>query len=97
VVLYPEKLSFGWTKFRGAGQLPRHKRDALVAFLQYGGYSIALASLAASVALVFWTSHQAGWLVMLMFAGILMSFSSGFVYKGRLRRNAPKPEENART
>jgi len=33
----------------------------------------------------------------LMFAGILMSFSSGFVYKGRLRRNAPKPEENART
>src|SRR2546427_7135823 len=22
VVLYPEKLSFGWTKFRGAGHLP---------------------------------------------------------------------------
>jgi thymidylate synthase len=27
VVLYPEKLSFGWTKFRGAGQRDLHQLD----------------------------------------------------------------------
>jgi hypothetical protein len=68
-------------------KLPRHKRDALVSFLQYGGYSIAAASMASYFALAFWTSYRPSWLMRLMFAGVLMFFSSGFVHKGRPRRN----------
>jgi hypothetical protein len=68
-------------------KLPRRKRDALVSFLQYGGYSIAAASMALYFALAFWTSYRPGWLTRLTFAGILMCFSSGFVHKGRPLRN----------
>jgi drug/metabolite transporter (DMT)-like permease len=75
-------------------KLPRRKRDALVSFLQYGGYSIAAASMASYFALAFWTSYRPSWLVGLMFAGILMLFSSGFVHKGRPRRNT-RNQKNA--
>jgi hypothetical protein len=76
-------------------KLPRHKRDAVVAFLQYGGYSIAAASLAAFTGLAFWTLYRPVWLMRLMFAGILMFFASGFVHKGRPRTNAPKHKEDS--
>jgi hypothetical protein len=69
-------------------KLPRRKRDALVAFLQYGGYSIVAASMASYFALAFWTSYRPSWLMRLMFAGILMFFASGLVHKGRPRRNS---------
>ena len=68
-------------------KLPRHKRGALVSFLQYGGYSIAAASMAGYFAFAFWTTYRPTWLVYLMFCGIFMFFSSGLVHKGRSRRN----------
>jgi hypothetical protein len=72
------------------GKLPRRRRDALVAFLQYGGYSFAAASVAAYFALDFWTPYRPGWLVKLMFGGIFMFFSSGLVYKRRPRKSVAK-------
>jgi hypothetical protein len=68
-------------------KLPRCKRDALVSFLQYGGYSIAAASMASYFALAFWTSYHPSWIMRLMFAGILMLFSSAFIPKGWPRSN----------
>ena len=75
-------------------KLPRRKRDALVAFLQYGGYSIAAASMGLYFAF-FWTSYHPRWLVSLMFVGILMFFSSGFVYKPRPRRKAHNQKDDS--
>ncbi len=74
-------------------KLPRRKRDALVSFLQYGGYSIASASMALYLAFAFWTSYRPSWLMGLMVTGILMLFASGFVHKGRPRKNGQKNAE----
>ena len=71
-------------------KLPRRKRDALATFLQMGGYTLAAASMGAYFALAFWTSYRPGWLMGLMFGGILMCFFSGLVYKGRSRKSVPK-------
>jgi drug/metabolite transporter (DMT)-like permease len=76
-------------------KLPRRKRDAFVSFLQYGGYSIAAASMASYFAFAFWTSYRPNWLMKLTFAGILMFFSSAFVHKGRPRRNVHKQKEDS--
>lgn len=69
---------------------PRRRRGALVDFLQTGGYSLAVASMAAYFAFAFWTSSRPGWLMGLVALGILMCFSSGFVYKGRSRKSRAK-------
>lgn len=71
-------------------RLPRRKRDALVALLQYGGFSIAAVGMALVVAFVSWSSHQPRWPRWLLFAGFLMSFSSGLVYRRRTRKEVPK-------
>jgi hypothetical protein len=75
-------------------KLPWRKRDALVSFLQYGGYSIAAASMGLYFALAFWTSYHPRWLVLVMFVGILMFFSSGFAYKARPRRKANQKNDS---
>jgi drug/metabolite transporter (DMT)-like permease len=67
-------------------KLPRRKRDALVAFLQYGGYSLAAGMMALLAALAFWSSHQPRWLTSLMLFGVLMFLASGFAHKRRTRK-----------
>ena len=67
-------------------KLPGRKRDALACFLQTGGYSLAAASMAAYFACFFWTSYRPNWLMRLMFTGIFMFLSSGFVYIGHSRK-----------
>jgi hypothetical protein len=42
---------------------PRRRRGALVEFLQTGGYSLAVASMAGYFALAFWSSYRASWLM----------------------------------
>ena len=74
-------------------KLPRRKRDALVAFLQYGGFSIAALGMALVVAFVSWSSHQPRWPRWLMFAGFLMSLSSGLVYRRHTRKTALEQKE----
>ena len=76
---------------------PRRKRDALVVFLQYGGYSLAAGSIATYFALVFLGPYQLGWLMKLMFGGIVMFFSSGLVCKSRARKNKAEHDKTAST
>jgi membrane protein implicated in regulation of membrane protease activity len=76
-------------------KLSRSKREALVEFLATGGYSLAAGSMAACAALVFWTSLIPKWAVRLMFIGLIMFLSAGFVYKGR-RRKPPKQQTDSK-
>lgn len=74
-------------------KLPRRKRDALVAFLKYGGFSIAAVAMALVVAFLSWSSHQPRWPMRLMLAGFLMFFSSGLVYKRRPQKTVAEQKE----
>jgi len=69
---------------------PRRRRGALVEFLKTGGYSLAAASMAIFFAHAFWSPYRPGWLMGLVFVGIVMCFSSGLVYKARPRKSRPK-------
>ena len=71
-------------------KLRRRKRDALVAFLQYGGYSIMAGAMALLLAVMLWGLHQPRWLTALMLVGMLMFFSSGLVYRRRTRKTVPE-------
>jgi len=85
----------GTEAFQSVGESwQRRKRDALASFLQFGGYSIAAGSIALYFAIAYWTSYRPQWLVRLMFGGVLMFLSSGFVHVARRKRSGQKNDES---
>ena len=76
---------------------PRRKHDAITALLQWGGYSLAAASMAAYFAIAFWTPYRPRWPMFMMFAGILMMFSSGIVHLARPQSKTAKHAKNPET
>jgi|SRR5579864_1321062 len=64
----------------------RSKRDVLTELLQFGGFSLFAGTMAAYFAIAYWTSGRPRWLVIVMFIGLAMSFSSALVYSARSRK-----------